>query len=50
MDVFTMGNTCHNRRVIEKLKFVEGTSEDNYYLYNMDAPSLQPPQVGYTML
>eukprot|EP00980_Cylindrotheca_fusiformis_P015249 scaffold4239_cov80-Cylindrotheca_fusiformis.AAC.6 len=49
-DVFNALNLMENEKVLENLKFGKGDGNLQYYVYNWNAPTMQPSDVGIVLL
>ncbi|CAJ1951130.1 unnamed protein product [Cylindrotheca closterium] len=49
-DVFNALNLMENESILEELKFGKGDGNLQYYVYNWNAPSMKPADVGIVLL
>mmetsp|Transcript_37542 Transcript_37542/g.91071 ORF Transcript_37542/g.91071 Transcript_37542/m.91071 type:complete len:416 (-) Transcript_37542:40-1287(-) len=49
-DVFNALNLMENETILEELKFGKGDGNLQYYVYNWNAPSMKPSDVGIVLL
>lgn len=49
-DLFQMLNIMDNEAVMEELKFVKGTGNLHYYLFNYRLPSIKPEEIGIVLV
>lgn len=49
-DVFNALNLMENEKILEDLKFGKGDGNLQYYVYNWNAPSMKPQDVGIVLL